>query len=276
MLKIDAHQHFWHYSKAEYGWIPDDMASLRRDFLPPELKEEMKAAGIGVTIAVQARQSLAETDCLLALAEENSFIAGVVGWLPLSSPDIAELLEKYARQPKLKAVRHVIQEEANDRFILGREFGRGVALLKEYSLTYDILIFERHLPYAAEFVDSCDPGQIFVLDHIGKPEIGKGKMEPWTKNLRELARRQNVFCKLSGMVTEAGPAWTEERLRPYAETVLEAFGTGRVIFGSDWPVCTARIRYGEWVRLVSKWIARLSPDEQNNIMGGNARKAYRL
>ena len=274
-MKIDAHHHFWHYNTQDYGWISDEMAVLRRDFLPADLKPELERAGIDRVVSVQARQCVEETEWLLKLAEENDFIAGVVGWLPIASPDFPALLEKFAANPKLRAIRHVVQDEPDDRFILGEAFNRGIDRLLSTHLVYDILIFERHLPYAIEFVKNHSPEQVFVLDHIAKPKIAAGEMQPWADNLRKLAAFPNVYCKLSGLVTEADiHNWTPDQLRPYVETVLDAFGTGRVMFGSDWPVCTCATNYSAWRNLVGEFISRLSENEQAQIMGGTALKAY--
>ena len=275
MMKIDAHHHFWHYNTQDYGWISDEMAVLRRDFLPADLKSELDRAGIDRVVSVQARQCVEETEWLLKLAEENDFIAGVVGWLPIASPDFPALLEKFAANPKLRAIRHVVQDEPDDRFILGEAFNRGIDRLLSTHLAYDILIFERHLPYAIEFVRNHSPEQVFVLDHIAKPKIAAGEMQPWADNLRRLATFPNVFCKLSGLVTEADIRnWTPDQLRPYVETVLEAFGPERVMFGSDWPVCTCATTYSVWRGLVGDFISQLSEHEQAQIMGGTALKAY--
>ena len=274
-MKIDAHHHFWHYNTQDYGWISDEMAVLRRDFLPADLKPELDRAGIDRVVSVQARQCIEETEWLLRLAEENEFIAGVVGWLPIASPEFPALLERFAANPKLRAIRHVVQDEPDDRFILGEAFNRGIDRLIKTHLVYDILIFERHLPYAIEFVKNHSPEQVFVLDHIAKPKIASGEMQPWADNLRKLAAFPNVFCKLSGLVTEADiHNWTPDQLRPYVEVVLDAFGPGRVMFGSDWPVCTCATNYSAWRGLVGEFISRLSENEQAQIMGGTALKAY--
>lgn len=276
MLRIDSHHHFWHYNAIDYSWIGDDMAGLHRDFLPADLQKEIAGAQIDQVISVQARQSLAEIDWLLGLADQYDFIAGVVGWLPLVDPVIGDLLQRYAGCPKLKSIRHVIQDEADDNFILGKAFNAGVAHLRQYNLAYDILVFERHLPQAIEFVDR-HPGQTFVLDHLAKPKIKNHEIEPWAKYLRQLAERPNVWCKLSGMVTEADLRhWSNAQLKIYFDIALAAFGPGRLLFGSDWPVCTVGVTYGDWATLVESWIAPLSADEKNNIMGGNARKAYQI
>ena len=274
-MKIDAHHHFWHYNTRDYGWISDEMAVLRRDFLPADLKPELAAAGIDRVVSVQARQCVEETEWLLKLAEENDFIAGIVGWLPIASPDFPALLEKFSAKRKLRGIRHVVQDEPDDRFILGEAFNRGIDRLINTHLVYDILIFERHLPYAIEFVKRHSEEQVFVLDHIAKPKIAAGEMQPWADNLRKLAAFPNVFCKLSGLVTEADiHNWTPDQLRPYVETVIDAFGPARVMFGSDWPVCTCATTYSAWRNLVGEFISHLSVNEQTQIMGGTALKAY--
>ncbi len=271
MLTIDAHQHFWRYNEIEYGWIPDAMAELRRDFLPADLRREIAAAGVDRVISVQARQSLPETDWLLELAAANDFIAGVVGWLPLAAANFPEQLARYRVNPKLRGLRHVIQDEPDPRFMLGDAFNRGVALLADAGLVYDILIYPRHLATAVEFVKRHRPNQRFVLDHLAKPEIRTGAIEPWASELRRLAALPNVACKLSGMVTEADLRhWRVEELRPYCEIVLDAFGPERVLFGSDWPVCLGGVGYGEWKNLVETFAGA----DRELIMGGNARLIY--
>lgn len=275
-LRIDAHHHLWKYNPKEYGWIDDTMAVLQRDFLPGHLRADMATAGIDGVVSVQARQTEQETAWLLGLAENNEFIKGVVGWVPLAAPKVDRVLEKFCRHWKLRAVRHVVQGEPDDRFILGEEFNAGIRLLREFGLAYDILILERQLPPTIEFVD-LHPAQVFVLDHIAKPKIKDNELEPWRTNLLELGKRQNVYCKISGLVTEADfAAWTEAQLQPYLDTVLAAFGPRRLMFGSDWPVCRVACDYKRWVELVGRFIAKLSADEQARIMGGTATEAYGL
>ena len=258
-MKIDAHQHFWKYNAAEYGWIDNAMHAIRRDCLPAEWAREIAAAGIDGVIAVQARQSAAETQWLLELADAHDWIKGVVGWGPLT---------ELPAHPKLKGVRHVVQAEP-DGFLQRADFNRAIAQLK---VVYDLLIVERQLPETIQFVDR-HPHQIFVLDHIAKPRIRDHVLEPWRTNLRDLARRPNVYCKLSGLVTEADYTnWTEAQLRPYLEVVLETFGPRRLMFGSDWPVCRVACEYGRWARIV----AALSPSEQARLLGETAMEVYRL
>jgi L-fuconolactonase len=273
-LKLDSHQHFWKYSDAEYGWIDDP--ALRRDFLPNDLHKELRAAKIDGSICVQARQTIAETEWLLSLAGENKFLKGVVGWVPLTSPTVEREIEKFAANKKLKAVRHVVQDEKDERYILREDFNAGVALLDRHGLAYDILIFDRHLPYAIEFVDR-QPKQRFILDHIAKPRIREGAVLPWRDNLREMARRPHVWCKISGVVTEADRKhWTEAQLRFYIDTAIEAFGPKRVLFGSDWPVCLSAATYKTWNDLMHRATMQFSIAERAAIFGGTAAEAYRI
>lgn len=273
-MAIDAHHHFWQYSPAEYGWISEGMSVLRRDFLPAQLRQEIEPLGIDGVISVQARQTLQETDWLLELGEKEDFIRGVVGWVPLASPEAGRSLERYAGRAKLKAVRHVLQDEPDDNYMLRDDFNRGLGLLKEFGLRYDILIFERHLPQAIELVDR-HPRQTFILDHLAKPRIRDAAVSPWRENLRELAKRPNVYCKLSGIVTEADHrTWTPQQLRPYMDAALEAFGPRRLMFGSDWPVCLLACGYRRWYQIVKDFAAALSPDEQHHLFGKTAAEAY--
>ena len=273
-MRIDAHQHFWRYSAEEYDWIDDSMASLRRDFLPLDLKPELDAAGFDACIAVQARQTLGETRWLLALADENPFIAGVIGWVDLRAESVREQLAELSENPRLLGVRHVVQAEPDDRFLLRPDFLRGIAALQEFDLTYDILIYPRHLPVAVEFV-SRFPQQHFVLDHLAKPFIKAQTIEPWASNIRELARFPNVFCKVSGMVTEADwTSWKPEHFQPYLETALQAFAPDRLMIGSDWPVCRVAGSYGKVMSLVIEFLDQHAPDAREKLLGGNAQRAY--
>lgn len=276
MPVIDSHHHFWRYNTQDFGWIDDAMRVIRRDFSPVDLEKEMRTAGVDGVVTVQARQSLEETRWLLELATQHAFIRGVVGWVPLVDPQVPAILEKLAPEKKLRAVRHVLQREPDERYMLTPEFTRGIQALRPFGLAYDILIFERHLPPTIELVDR-HPQQVFVLDHIAKPRIKENLLEPWQKNIRELARRPHVYCKLSGLVTEADyTQWTEAQLQPYVDTVLEAFGPQRLMFGSDWPVCLVACGYTRWHALVRQWIEKLSPTEQKRILGETAMEAYRL
>lgn len=273
---VDAHHHFWHYRAEEYPWISDAMASLRRNFLPADLEREFAAGGVSGAVTVQARQSLVETEWLLSLAEAHPFLQGVVGWVPLTDANAEGHLQRFAAHPKFKGVRHLLQDEPDGRYLLRADFLAGIALLHRHKLVYDILVFERHLPQTIEFVDRFQD-QIFVLDHIAKPRIREGFLSPWRENIRELSRRPNVYCKLSGMATEADlQNWTSDSLRPYFNVVLEAFTPSRLMFGSDWPVLLAVCDYGRWLETVKAWIAPLSSTERRRILAGTAREAYRL
>jgi L-fucono-1,5-lactonase len=273
--RIDAHHHLWNYSAKEYDWIEDNMSMLRRDFQPADLASTIQAAGIDGVVTVQARQTLGETEWLLSLAEQNDFMRAVVGWVPLVDAGVAGILEGLAARPKLKAVRHVLQGEA-DNYMLRADFDAGISALLPTGLVYDILVFERQLPQSIQLVDR-HPDQVFVLDHIAKPLIAKGTISPWKERITELAQRPNVYCKISGLVTEADwENWTEDGLRPYVDTVLEAFGPERLMFGSDWPVCLVACEYGRWADIVRGFIAELSSDEQDRILGITATKAYNL
>ncbi|HEX6496105.1 MAG TPA: amidohydrolase family protein [Acidobacteriaceae bacterium] len=274
--RIDAHHHLWHYTPDEYGWITEQMRILREDFLPHDLKPLLDRAGIGGAVAVQARQTLEETEYLLQHAEEAAWIRAVVGWAPIASPEFSEVLESLHQKKKLKGLRHLIQDEPDDEFILDAAFNRGVRTLRDTGLVYDIVIRARHLPHAVRFVD-MHPDQPFVLDHCAKPPILKDEWEPWASYMRELAQRPNVVCKLSGLVTEADwTRWTPAGLEPYWRVVLEAFGPGRLLFGSDWPVALVASSYQRWVDTVGRWLAPLSESEQEAIWGGNARRVYSL
>jgi L-fuconolactonase len=273
---IDAHHHFWTYSAEEYGWISDTMQAIRRSFLPADLKREIAAAGVDGVVSVQARQTVEETRWLLELASQHDFIRGVVGWVPLIHPRAGAMIEKFAPNPKLRAIRHVLQDEKDNHYMLREDFNNGIRALHHFGLVYDILIFERHLPHAIQFVDR-HPGQRFVLDHVAKPRIRDGVVSPWRENIRELAKRPNVYCKISGMATEADwKTWTEADLAPYIDTVLEAFTARRLMFGSDWPVCLVATSYKRWHDTVVKAIGKLSESERARILGGTAIEAYGL
>ncbi len=275
-MKIDAHQHFWNYNPEEYEWIDDTMAALQSDFLPEHLQPELERVGLEGTIGVQARQKIEETSWLLELAQEHDFLQGVVGWVPLASLQCQKYLDLYSLNPSFRGVRHVIQDEPDDYYILRKDFNQGVGLLEEYDLIYEILIREKHIPQTIRFVDD-HPHQLFVLDHIGKPMIREGLHTPWRENITTLAERENVFCKFSGLVTEADYFdWSERQLKPYFEIVLDAFWPARLMFGSDWPVCTLACEYTDWHAMVEEWTSALSGDEYRQFWGGTAQEVYNL
>jgi L-fuconolactonase len=274
-MRVDAHHHLWRYTPEEYGWIDDAMQSLRRDFLPEDIEREALVAGVQATVAVQARQTVAETAWLLQLAAQSELIRGVVGWLPIAADDFPSALERFDAGPLLKGLRHVVQGEPAG-FLDGAEFNRGIAALRNTGLVYDVLIFARQLAEATRFVDR-HPQQVFVLDHIAKPEIAAGEISQWSKDIRELARRENVVCKLSGMVTEADwSQWSPASLKPYFDTVLEAFGPARLMAGSDWPVLTVACTYPRWWQTIAEWMTPLSAPEREAIESGTAIRTYNL
>jgi len=275
-FRIDAHQHFWVYNQEEYKWIDESMVKLRRNFLPSHLNRELKRNGIDFCVTVQARQTLQETKWLLELSQNNPFIKGVVGWIDLKNNSVRQDLEKFAAYKKFKGVRHLLQDEDDDRYMLQPDFKKGLSQLKKFDLTYDILIYPRHIKYACTLVYEF-PHQKFIVDHLVKPLIKEGKIELWKKDIRKLAKADNVFCKLSGMVTEANwNSWKQEDFIPYMETLLEVFGPNRLLFGSDWPVCTVAAKYEQVLGIVTNFISSLSQAEQAHIMGQNAIDFYNL
>jgi len=273
---IDAHHHFWNYDPVEYAWIGDHRKKIQRSFLPDNLKNEIEGTDVVGVISVQARQAVTETDWLLKLAKENDFILCVIGWLPLADLGLSHFLEFYGSSNKLCALRHVIEDEPDPEFMLRKNFNEGITLLKHYRLAFDILIYDYQLPNTILFVDK-HPEQIFILDHIAKPKIKRNEMSPWKENIRELAKRENVYCKISGMTTEANLYnWNIDQLLPYFEVVYDAFGPDRIMFGSDWPVCLTAVSYKEWIKVVKEFISKISIHEQIKILYKNSITAYNL
>jgi L-fucono-1,5-lactonase len=271
---IDAHQHFWQYDPAEYPWIDESMAPLRRDFMPGDLLRDMEPAGVKASVAVQARQTLEETRWLLDLADRHAFIAGVVGWVDLLS-DVGAQLEEFSGRPRLVGIRHIAQAEP-DGFLLRTELLRGIARLAEMGLGYDILVYARQMPDAVAFARAL-PEQALVLDHLGKPAVRNGEYAAWRQSLDDLAALAHVSCKLSGLVTEADwRSWTPGQLRPYLDAALEAFGPSRVMLGSDWPVCTVAAGYREVIALVMDAISEYSADERRQITSETAKQFWHL
>ncbi|WP_346857567.1 amidohydrolase family protein [uncultured Draconibacterium sp.] len=276
MKIIDTHHHYWNYNPVDFDWIDDEMANIRKSFLPNDLKQTLAETNVNGVISVQARQCLEETDWLLSMAAEHDFMKGIIGWVPLASPEIQPVLEKYQNNSWLKGVRHVVQGEPDPEFILGKQFNAGISKLKDFDLLYEILIFEHQLANTIKFVDQ-HPNQQFVLDHIAKPRIKDNLLQPWANLLKELAKRENVSCKISGMVTEASyKNWTEAQLKPYFDVVLEAFGAERILFGSDWPVCLVATEYKNWLAVVAGVIDKLSENEKELFYFKNAEKLYQI
>ncbi|HEX4130995.1 MAG TPA: amidohydrolase family protein [Pirellulales bacterium] len=275
MMRIDSHQHFWKFSADEYGWMKPDWP-IRRDYLPTDLRPELQACGLDGCVAVQARQTLEETRWLLELADHFGTVKGVVGWVELCSQSTQEQLAKFAGNPKLVGVRHVVQDEPDDAFMRRADFRRGIGKLRQFKLTYDILIFPRQLPAAIALVQEF-PDQPFVLDHLAKPGIKDGTLSPWREQFFELAKSPNVMCKVSGMVTEAKwNAWKADDFQPYLDAAFEAFGPDRLMFGSDWPVALLAARYAGVYALVHDYVAKHHPAAEAKIFGLNATRFYRL
>jgi L-fuconolactonase len=274
--RIDAHQHFWHYSPEQFGWIDASMRRLQCDLLPQHLAPELAAAGISGVVTVQAQHTVEETEWLLELSRTFEWIRGVVGWAPFGRASFPAELERLSACPQLKGLRHGVQAEPDPEFLLRERFESNIRALLGTGLVYDLLIVERQLPQAIRFVDR-HPKQVFVLDHLAKPCIKGHLLEPWRTHIVELARRPNVYCKLSGMVTEAAwDCWTAEDLRPHVEVALEAFGPQRIMAGSDWPVCTVAASYGQWIAALETLLTALSAEEKARIFGGTAIEVYRL
>jgi L-fuconolactonase len=274
-MRIDSHQHFWNYSPEDYPWIRPEWP-IRRSYLPEALSVELRSCQFDGCVAVQARQTLAESAWLLELAERSPFIKGVVGWVDLRAPDVALQLGRLAAHPKFVGVRHVLQDEADDNFMLQPDFQRGISQLRPFDLKYDLLIFPRQLP-AAITLASAFPEQPFVLDHIAKPPIKEGALDPWRGHLQQLAALPNVYCKVSGMITEADWGhWHPSQFKPYLDVVFEAFGSDRVMFGSDWPVALLAGTYQQVFELVREYVMHLDAKIEAVFFGGNAVNFYQL
>lgn len=275
-MNIDSHQHFWRYDPVRDAWITDAMAVLKHDFLPEHLTAQLTTNGMDASIAVQADQSETETMFLLDLAEKNKRVAGVVGWVDLRSPHVAERLEHFSHFSKLRGFRHIAQAEPEDRFLVREDFITGVAQLRPFGFTYDILVYPKQLPAAIELVTRL-PEQRFVIDHLAKPEIKVGKTEPWAAQMRKIAQNKNVFCKVSGLVTEADwKHWKPDDFKPYLDVAFDAFGPDRLMFGSDWPVCLLAATYGQVKQLIDSYVKDFSQADREKIFGGNATRFYGL
>jgi L-fuconolactonase len=275
-MRVDAHVHFWRYRPEDYAWIDGRMGVLQRDFLPQDLEPQARHLGFDGAIAVQARQDPAETAWLLELAARHRFVRGVVGWVDLQAPDVRDALARAAADHRLVGVRHIAQDEPDDRFLVRPEFLRGIAALAHFDLAYDVLVYPRHLPVALELVRRF-PAQRFVLDHLAKPDIRRGALAEWARDLRALAACANVMAKLSGLVTEADwQGWRAEQIRPCLDVAFECFGPDRLLIGSDWPVCTLAGDYERVMGVVTDYLARRPASECDAVLGGNAFHFWRL
>ncbi len=275
-MRIDAHQHFWIYTPDEYGWINDSMQVIRRNFLPEDLAAELEQNRFDGSVTVQARQTLEETRWLLSLADRNPRILGVVGWVDLRAPDVREQLWEFSKNRKFVGVRHIVQSEPDERFLMREDFLRGIEVLEEFDLAYDILIYTQHLAVAAEFVERF-PRQRFVLDHMAKPPIKAGDIDHWSAGILRLADFPNVLCKMSGLVTEADwQHWTDDQIVPYLDVAYKAFGAERLMIGSDWPVCLVAASYRNAMNIVEKWLGQFPSETRDAILGGNAQLFWKL
>lgn len=276
MERIDSHQHFWNYDPARQDWMTDEMGILKKDYSPEYLFALLENCQLQGSIAVQASQTEAENAFLTVLAEKHSFIKGVVGWVDLQSASVSERLNYYSTKKIIKGFRHVIHDEPDMDFMLRPTFINGIKALRAYGYTYDLLIRHFHLPNTVKLVSQF-PNQAFVIDHIAKPEIREKEITEWKKQLLPLAALSNVYCKISGMVTETTwKKWKQEDFTPYIDTVVELFGTKRIMYGSDWPVCTLSATYSETYGIAEDYFKTFSKDEQNNIFGLNAKRFYQL
>jgi L-fuconolactonase len=275
MKIIDTHQHFWKYDPLNYSWINDDMKVIRRDFLPGDLATELNENKVQGCVAVQASQTEEETDWLILLAAKNDFIQGIVGWVDLRSDKIEERLRHYMQFRKVKGFRHVLQGE-EPSFMLQKDFLNGISKLDEFGFAYDILIYPHQLEAALRLVEQF-PQQRFVVDHVAKPYIRDGKIDEWKTGMEQIAQHSNVYCKISGMVTEADwKNWTAEQLRPYFDVVVNSFGIDRIMYGSDWPVCLVASSYRRWLQTVKDYFGSYSEEDQKKVFSSNATKFYNL
>lgn len=276
MLKIDSHQHFWKYDPVRDSWIDETMSVIQKDFFPKDLEPILIANGIDGCVVVQSDQSEAENHFQIANADNHDFVKGIVGWVNLSASNVQERLEYFSQYKKLKGFRHVLQGEPQRDFMLRPEFLNGISLLNKYNFTYDILVFPDQLKFVKQFVEKF-PEHRFVIDHIAKPYIKDNIIDGWQEDMRAIAEYKNVYCKISGMVTEAKwNNWTKADFDPYMDVVVNAFGTDRVMFGSDWPVCLVAAKYSEVLDIVKYYFSGYSDDERDKVFGGNAIKFYNL
>lgn len=276
MLKIDSHQHYWTYHPVKDAWITDDMQVIQRDFLPGNVLPCMQENGISGCVAIQADQSEKENEFLLGLAGQHSFIKGIIGWIDLRANNLEERLQHYSKIKLMKGFRHILPGEPDDRFMLDEKFMRGIGLLSGYGFTYDVLINLRHLPYVPEFL-AAFPNQRFVIDHLAKPFIKDKQLEEWKQNIEAVAAFPNVYCKVSGLTTEADwNNWTSDDFEPYLNVVFNTFGTHRLMFGSDWPVCNLAGGYNGVLAAIDKYIGRLSEHDKQLFWGKNSIEFYGL
>jgi L-fuconolactonase len=276
-MRIDSHQHFWIYGHDDYPWMDNEaLLALRADHLPPDLLCHLNNAGLDGSVVVQVRQTLEENRWMLELADAHNHVRGVVGWVDLCADDVDAQLEPYASHPRFCGIRHIVQDEPDDDYMLAPDFQRGIGRLKAHGMTYDVLVFPKQLPAAIGLVQAF-PEQPFVLDHIAKPLVKDAIIDPWAEQIRKLASYPNITCKVSGMITEADwVEWKAEDFDRYLDVVLDAFGAGRLMYGSDWPVCNLAGDYERVFSLAERFASKLSDAERVNFWGGNAARFYGL
>lgn len=275
-MKIDSHQHFWKYDPIKEAWITPEMAVIQKDFLPQDLAPLLSQNNFDGCIAVQADQSENETHFLLELARENDFIKGVVGWVDFKAPNIEERLEYFSSFKKLKGFRHIFQAETDPEFMLRNDFCNGIGKLAKYNFTYDILIGAQQWPFVTQFIQKF-PEQRFVIDHLAKPDFKKNDFTEFEKTIQNIAKNPNVFCKVSGLVTEAHwHNWKPEDFKTALDIITQNFGSNRLMFGSDWPVCLLSANYCEVIALIENYFASFSTADQNALWGNNAVSFYNL
>ena len=273
---IDSHQHFWQVGRFDYPWMNSSLGVLYRDYLPDQFEPILAQNGVDKTVLVQASNSVEESRWLLNLADEHPFIAGVVGWVDLSSADVDRQLDEFVSHPKFKGVRHLVESEPADDWLVQPQVLRGLKRLSTYGVSYDLLVHTRHLKNIEKVVDAC-PDLKLVIDHMAKPPIASGEIETWREELRHVAANEQIHCKLSGLVTEASwTSWTTSDLRPYVDCALELFGSSRLLFGSDHPVCLLAASYELVLASFRELVNELSGDEQQKIFGSNAAEFYGL
>jgi L-fuconolactonase len=276
MEKIDAHQHFWIYEKERHAWINDEMQLIQKDFMPDDLRPVLQENNIDGCVLVQVDQNEEENIFQLNNADRNDFIKGIIGWVDLQSSTVEERLEHYQQFKKMKGFRHILQGEEDRALMLKPAFKNGIGLLNKYNYSYDILIYPDQLQYAYELAKSF-PDQRFVIDHLAKPFIKDQKIEEWQRDIKHFKQCENVYCKISGMVTEADWLnWQQNDFVPYIDVVVETFGTKRIMFGSDWPVCLVAASYEKMIGIVQEYFSSFCKDEQNDFFGNNAIKFYNL
>ncbi|WP_017259991.1 amidohydrolase family protein [Pedobacter arcticus] len=276
MLKLDTHQHFWKYNPVKHAWINQEMAVIQKDFMPLDLQPVLKNADVNGCIAVQTDEDEGENEFLLALAKENDFIKGIIGWVDFLSADISDRLAYYNDFKTIKGFRYILQDKAQRDLILSKEFIRGIVAMNAYDFVYELLVFPDQLKYAEQLVNQF-PNQVFVLDHLAKPAIKSGEINQWKTAITALAKHENVHCKVSGMITEADwNNWSYPDFIPYMDVVFSAFGMDRVMFGSDWPVCNLAGNYQKVMRVVAQQVSNLSLNEQEKFWSSNAIKCYKL